>query len=141
MAVRHFCVESFHVSTNSMETALHKGDYILVNKLPLKDNPGRNRVVLFTSPLLKDSVSTPLFLSRCIGMPGDTIRVASDGYLVTGVQVKKKQKDGSVIGSDGKTYYPYLRTGWTAQGKPRMAHQPSELEEMLQSLDTAQNTE
>lgn len=67
--------------------------------------------------------------------------IDSDGYLVTGVQVKKKQKDGSVIGSDGKTYYPYLRTGWTAQGKPRMAHQPSELEEMLQSLDTAQNTE
>lgn len=55
--------------------------------------------------------------------------------------MKKKQKDGSVIGSDGKTYYPYLRTGWTAQGKPRMAHQPSELEEMLQDLDTAQNTE
>ena len=67
--------------------------------------------------------------------------IDSDGYLVTGVQVKKKQKDGSVIGSDGKTYYPYLRTGWTAQGKPCMAHQPSELEEMLQSLDTAQNTE
>lgn len=67
--------------------------------------------------------------------------IDSDGYLVTGVQVKEKQKDGSVIGSDGKTYYPYLRTGWTAQGKPRMAHQPSELEEMLQSLDTAQNTE
>ena len=84
MAVRHFCVESFHVSTNSMETALHKGDYILVNKLPLKDNPGRNRVVLFTSPLLKDSVSTPLFLSRCIGLTGATIRVASDGYLVNG---------------------------------------------------------
>ena len=67
--------------------------------------------------------------------------IDSDGYLVTGVQAKKKQKDGSVIGSDGKTYCPYLRTGWTAQGKPRMAHQPSELEEMLQDLDTAQNTE
>lgn len=67
--------------------------------------------------------------------------IDSDGYLVTGVQVKEKQKDGSVTGSDGKTYYPYLRTGWTAQGKPRMAHQPSELEEMLQDLDTAQNTE
>lgn len=67
--------------------------------------------------------------------------IDSDGYLVTGVQAKKKQKDGSVVGSDGKTYCPYLRTGWTAQGKPRMAHQPSELEEMLQDLDTAQNTE
>ena len=67
--------------------------------------------------------------------------IDSDGYLVTGEQVKEKQKDGSVTGSDGKTYYPYLRTGWTAQGKPRLAHLPSELEEMLQDLDTAQNTE
>lgn len=84
MAVRNFCMESFRVSTDSMEVALHKGDYILVNKLPIKDNPGRNRVVLFTSPLLKDTVSEPLFLSRCIGMPGDTIRISNDGYRVNG---------------------------------------------------------
>lgn len=84
MAIRYFCMESFRVSTDSMEAALHKGDYILVDKLPLKDNPGRNRVVLFTSPLLKDTVSKPLFLSRCIGMPGDTIRVGNDGYQVNG---------------------------------------------------------
>lgn len=84
MAIRYFCVESFRVSTDSMEVALHKGDYILVNKLPLKDNPGRNKVVLFTSPLLKDSLSEPLFLSRCIGMPGDTIRISDEGYRVNG---------------------------------------------------------
>lgn len=84
MAVRYFCMESFHVSTDSMEVALHKGDYILVNKLPMKDNPERNRVVLFTSPLLKDTLSSPLFLSRCIGMPGDTIRVGNEGYKVNG---------------------------------------------------------
>ena len=84
MAVRHFCMESFHVSTDSMEVALHKGDYILVDKLPLRDNPGRNRVVLFCSPLLKDTVLKPLFLSRCIGMPGDTIRISNDGYRVNG---------------------------------------------------------
>lgn len=84
MGVRHFCMESYHVSTESMAVALHKGDYILVDKLPLKDNPGRNRVVLFTSPLLKDTASAPLFLSRCIGMPGDTIRIDNDGYRVNG---------------------------------------------------------
>lgn len=84
MVIRYFCMESYHVSTDSMEVALHKGDYILVNKLPQKDNPGRNRVVLFTSPLLKDTTSSPLFLSRCIGMPGDTIRISNDGYRVNG---------------------------------------------------------
>ena len=46
-----------------------------------------------------------------------------------------------MIGSDGNKFYPYLRTGWTAQCKPCMSHQPSELDEMLQDLDTAQNTE
>lgn len=82
--VRHFCIESYRISTNAMEDALHQGDYILVNKLPLEGNPGRNKVVLFTSPLLKDTASNPLFLSRCIGMPGDTILVSGGGYEVNG---------------------------------------------------------
>ncbi|MEI3117733.1 MAG: signal peptidase I [Parabacteroides johnsonii] len=82
--VRRFCIESYRISTNAMEEALHQGDYILVNKLPIEGNPGRNKVVLFTSPLLKDTVSNPLFLSRCIGMPGDTILVSGDGYEVNG---------------------------------------------------------
>jgi signal peptidase I len=47
--VRRFCVESYRISTSAMEDALHQGDYILVNKLPLEGNPGRNKVVLFTS--------------------------------------------------------------------------------------------
>lgn len=80
MAVRCFCVASFRVSTGSMEPALHRGDYILVNRLPIGNNPARGRVVLFTSPLPKDSVSSPLFLSRCVGMPGDTVRIADGGY-------------------------------------------------------------
>ncbi len=82
--IRYFCIESFHVSTDSMETAVYKGDYILVNKLPINGNPRRNRVVLFHSPLLKDSIASPLFLSRCIGMPGDTIRISHEGYRVNG---------------------------------------------------------
>lgn len=87
MSVRHFCLESYQISTDAMEEALHKGDYVLVDKLPLKGNPGRNRVVLFTSPLRKDTLDSPLFLSRCIGMPGDTIRISGEGYEVNGKQL------------------------------------------------------
>ena len=32
MLIRLFCIESYRISTDSMEEALHKGDYILVNK-------------------------------------------------------------------------------------------------------------
>lgn len=84
MLIRTFCVGSYHISTSSMEDALHKGDYVLVNKLPLSSNPGRNRVVLFRSPLPQDSLSQPLFISRCMGMPGDTIMVNREGYRING---------------------------------------------------------
>ena len=41
-------------------------------------------MILFASPLRKDTVSPPLFLSRCIGLPGDTIQVNNDGYTING---------------------------------------------------------
>ena len=55
MLIRLFCIESYRISTDSMEEALHKGDYILVNKIPGKNKPVRGKVVLFTSPLSRDS--------------------------------------------------------------------------------------
>lgn len=66
-----------------MENTLHKGDFVLVNKLPAK--PERNRVILFTSPLIQDKDAAPLLLSRCVALPGDTIQVSASGYAVNGV--------------------------------------------------------
>ena len=68
--VRFFWIESYRISTDAMNESLYRGDYVLVDKWLSSGNPGRNRVVLFTSPLLRDSVARPLFVSRCIGMPG-----------------------------------------------------------------------
>lgn len=83
-AVRRWVVESYRVSTGAMETALHEGDYILVGKQPDLFEPRQHAVVLFRSPLLRDTVANPLFLSRCIGMPGDTVRITSEGYAING---------------------------------------------------------
>ena len=43
MLIRLFCIESYRISTDSMEEALHKGDYILVNKIPGKISPSGAR--------------------------------------------------------------------------------------------------
>lgn len=83
LAVRQWCVASYRISTPAMEEALHEGDFVLVNKWGGK-KPGRNRVVLFTSPLSRDSVHSPLLVSRCMGMPGDTIEVDAEGYTLNG---------------------------------------------------------
>lgn len=84
IGIRIYCVGSYRLSTDSMKRTLQKGDFVLVNKIAGNHNPGRNRIVLFKSPLQKDLKSPPLFLSRCIGMPGDTIRISREGYLLNG---------------------------------------------------------
>jgi signal peptidase I len=65
-----------------MANTLTRGDFILVNKWDKQ--PERNEIVLFVSPLLKDTTTVPLFIGRCIGLPGDTIRVNQDGYTING---------------------------------------------------------
>lgn len=85
MGFRHYVVESLHISTFAMETTLHRGDLVLVNKLPSPlQKPKRCDIMLFTSPLQRDSVDSPLLISRCIGIPGDTIEVRPDCYVING---------------------------------------------------------
>ncbi|MDR1103376.1 MAG: signal peptidase I [Tannerella sp.] len=80
-ALRIFCAGSYRISTASMGEALQKGDFVLANKVRSPDNPGRNRIVLFRPPA-GDAGSTALLLSRCAGMPGDTVHITSDGFRV-----------------------------------------------------------
>lgn len=75
-----------------METTLHEGEYILVGKPPLAGNPAHNRVVLFHSPLRQDSVNPPLFISRCVGLPGDTLYISHDRYLTNGQQIPRSPR-------------------------------------------------
>ncbi|MDR1356362.1 MAG: signal peptidase I [Tannerellaceae bacterium] len=84
VCVRKYCAGSYRISTSSMENTLHEGDYVLVNKMH-KDNLRRNEVILFFSPLIKDSYNAPLMVSRCIAMPGDTIQVSDAGYRINGL--------------------------------------------------------
>ena len=84
LTTHRWFVGSYRIHTDAMQEALQRGDYVLVNKLRSKNNPGRNRVVLFKSPLLKDADRPPLLLSRCVGVPGDTITVMDEGYVING---------------------------------------------------------
>lgn len=86
-AVRYFVGESYQISTNAMAEALKAGDYIVVNKWPKASIERRGEVVLFRSPLRKDSLDRPLFLGRVLGVPGDTVVVKADGYAINGQEI------------------------------------------------------
>ncbi|MDR2496445.1 MAG: signal peptidase I [Tannerellaceae bacterium] len=85
VCVRTFIVASYRISTSAMETALAAGDYVLVDKTGSKSRLRHNDVFLFTSPLGSDRENSPLIVSRCIALPGDTIEVSGTGYKVNGM--------------------------------------------------------
>lgn len=85
--VRAFIVGSYRISTSSMKEALQKGDYVLVNKCLTGKSPvKRNDIIIFRSPVAGDNEDAPVLISRCIAMPGDTIEIRDDGYIINGAQ-------------------------------------------------------
>ena len=82
--VRLFLVGSYRITGNNISDTLKAGDRILVNKFKSSSNPGRNRLVLYKSPLRQDALKPPLFAGRCIGAPGDVIQMGNDGFRVNG---------------------------------------------------------
>lgn len=84
IAVKWFIIGSYRITGNKMGDTLKTGDCVLVNKLKGSGNPGRNHIVLYRSPLRRDAARPPLFIGRCIGMPGDVIQMGADGFRVNG---------------------------------------------------------
>ena len=82
--VRLFLVESYRINGKHIGETLDAGDYILVDKLKVGNNPGRNRLVLYKSPLRSDEQRPPVLAGRCIGVPGDAIQMGEDGFRVNG---------------------------------------------------------
>ena len=82
--VRLFLVGSYRITGFTMGYTLKAGDYVLVNKI--KTNPGifHNRLLLYQSPLRRDVTKPPLFVGRCIGVPGDVIQIGAHGFRVNG---------------------------------------------------------
>jgi len=82
--VRFFLIESYRIDSDRLSETLKAGDRVFVNKLKIGDNPGSNRMILYKSPLKRDAENPPLFTGRCVGLPGDVIRVSADGFKVNG---------------------------------------------------------
>lgn len=87
--VRFFFLESFRISSSSMETAILNGDFLIVNKTSFFTSAQRNAVLLFDSPLVRDTAQKVVFLSRCIGIPGDTLELKDNELSINGKIVPK----------------------------------------------------
>ena len=109
LLVNSFLLASFEVPTGSMEDTVKIGDYLFVNKfvyggttpytipfttlrIPHFRVPGmrgvaRGDVIVFDWPGSRDQIKKPQqtwYLKRCIGLPGDTIRIENRVVYVNG---------------------------------------------------------
>lgn len=84
LLVRLFLVGSYRITGSTMGETLKVGDYVFVNKLKSGNYRDYNRLMLYKSPLLRDAAKPPLFVGRCIGIPGDVIQMGVDGFRVNG---------------------------------------------------------
>jgi signal peptidase I len=111
---RTFVVQAFKIPSGSMEPNLLVGDHILVNKfvygpvtgpfedvvLPRRD-VGRGDVVVFRFP---EDPSRD-FIKRCVGLPGDEIRIVDKVLHVNGRPVD----DAGYAAHTDETVYPDSR--------------------------------
>ena len=110
--LKTFVIEAYTVPSSSMENTLLIGDFILVNKfvygaqtprtipytgielprlkLPALMSPRRGDVIVFHFPGRRDELRTPglvNYVKRCVGEPGDTVRIVDKNVLVNGWEV------------------------------------------------------
>jgi signal peptidase I len=104
-----FVIDAYHIPTGSMENTIRAGDFLLVNKfvygaksprrfpftdisvpffsLPSLKRPERGDVVVFESPVRTNNSgrNVPIYVKRCVGLPGDTIRILEGVLYVNGM--------------------------------------------------------
>ncbi len=88
-------VQARVIPSGSMENTVLIGDHIIVSRIgydagipftdihePLWRNPKRQQIVVFRAPLPDEG--NPDFIKRCIGLPGDHIRMVGEKVYVNG---------------------------------------------------------
>lgn len=107
---RTFVIQAFKIPTGSMEQNLLVGDHILVNKFVYGQSDGplergllpqrevhRGDVVVFRFP--EDPRRD--FIKRCVGLPGDEIRIVDKVLYVNGQEI---EDDGYTYHADERVY-------------------------------------
>jgi len=109
LMLKTFVIEAYRIPSGSMENTLFAGDFLFVNKfvyglrtpryvpltnlaipsvsLPAFRDVRRGDVIVFEFPGDRAEMSDPEslnYIKRCIGLPGDTVRIASGRVYVNG---------------------------------------------------------
>jgi signal peptidase I len=98
LVIEGVLVQARVIPSGSMENTVLVGDHLIVSRfgydagipftdwhVPLWRNPKRQQIIVFRAPLPEEG--NPDFIKRCIGVPGDRIKVVAGSVYVNGVKL------------------------------------------------------
>jgi signal peptidase I len=107
-------VQARVIPSGSMENTVLVGDHLIVSRfgydagipftrwhVPLWRNPNRQQIIVFRAPLPEEG--NPDFIKRCIGTPGDRIKIVAGQVFVNDVPLKEPYALGHR--RNGRHYY------------------------------------
>ena len=80
--------QAFFIPSSSMETTLHVGDRVLVNKWSYRLHPiHRGDIVVFSKPKGELANNINDLIKRVIGLPGETVTIANNHVYINNHQL------------------------------------------------------
>jgi signal peptidase I len=91
-------VQAFFIPSKSMESTLHVGDRVLVNKWSYRLHPiHRGDIVVFSKPKDEQASNINDLIKRVIGLPGDKVSIANGHVYINGQQLNEPYLDPGTI--------------------------------------------
>lgn len=95
LLVRAFVFQQFAVDGHSMDTTLHDGDRVLVNKLSYRmHDPNRGDVVVLKTV---DGAGERDLIKRVVGLPGETVEYRGCVLYIDGRELNEPYLDPEVV--------------------------------------------
>ena len=80
--------QAFYIPSSSMESTLHVGDRVLVNKWSYRLHPiHRGDIVVFSKPKGELASNINDLIKRVIALPGETVTIQNDHVYINGHQL------------------------------------------------------
>lgn len=106
--VPHYILQRTVVSGESMETTLHNGESLLVNKLSYRfHDPERYDIIVFYP---KGRDVEEYYVKRIYGLPGETIYLKNNSIFINGEKIEDPYANGAIdeseieLGTEEKPY-------------------------------------
>ena len=131
MLIEGTLVQARVIPSGSMENTVLIGDHLIVSRIgydagipftswhiPLWRNPKRQQIIVFRAPLPEQGY--PDFIKRCIGVPGDHIRIADGNVYVNETRLNEPYALHQPWAADSSAEnFPPKDKDYTLEGRAR----------------------